>query len=315
MTITKLSSLAAPIALFAIACADPGTSPTRALLTDGVSASVTQTVSGAPLPGVSAGQVKLCKTATGGGSGTFGFSYTVNGGAPTHVDVASGQCAVLYTSAITLANGQETVVITEDADQTDWALTTIDVNQLLYSTIFNGTDTQADGEGGYSNAQLADQTSLGTRSATAIINADMGRIVTFTNNFTPPSTGCTYTKGWYRNNGSSTVIAVDGRSVADVQAIFAATPGKPGSVTFGGNNTLLNLYQQFLAALQNLGGDAHEHDGPAAVDAAIDAVRAGTGGSGTSITTNLTQQQMSGYIATLAGFNEGNLAGWPHCED
>jgi len=143
-----------------------------------------------------------------------------------------------------------------------------------------------------------------------------GAVITFTNTFTPPpSTGCTYTKGWYRNNGSSTVIAVDGRSIAEAQAIFNATPGQPGSVTFGGNNTLLNLYQQFLAALNNLGGDANEDLGPAAVDAAIDAVQAGTGGTGFAITTTLTQTQMSALIETLSDFNEGTFAGWPHCDD
>jgi hypothetical protein len=141
-----------------------------------------------------------------------------------------------------------------------------------------------------------------------------GVVVTFTNT-EDVTTGCTFTKGWYRNNGSSTVIAVDGRSIAEAQAIFNATPGKPGTVTFGGDASLLNLYQQFLAALNNLGGDANEDDGPDAVDAAIDAVQAGTGGTGTAITTTLTQTEIATLTATLAAFNEGTLAGWPHCDD
>lgn len=131
----------------------------------------------------------------------------------------------------------------------------------------------------------------------------------------PPPSVCTYTKGWYRNNGADTVIAVDGRTMAEAQAIFAATPGDPGGVTFGGDNTLLNLYQQLLAALNNLGGDANEDAGPAAVDAAIDAAQAGTGGSGLSITTTLTQEQMSDLIDVLSAFNEGQFAGFPHCTD
>jgi hypothetical protein len=161
-----------------------------------------------------------------------------------------------------------------------------------------------------------DVTGTPARGATVYINNDLTKVITFTNDFTEPTTeGCTYTKGWYRNNGASTVIAVDGRSIADVQAIFNATPGKPGSVTFGGDNTLLNLYQQFLAALNNLGGDANEDDGPTAVDDAIDAVQAGTDGTGLSITTTLTQSEMSALITTLSAFNEGDLAGWPHCDD
>jgi hypothetical protein len=161
-----------------------------------------------------------------------------------------------------------------------------------------------------------DAFSVANRQATVYVNGDMARRVTFTNHFTPPPvTGCTYTKGWYRNNGSSTVIAVDGRSIAEAQAIFNATPGKPGTVTFGGDNTLLNLYQQLLAALNNLGGDANEDNGPAAVDAAIDAAQNGTGGSGTNITTTLTQTEMSDLINTLSAFNEGTFQGWPHCDD
>ena len=131
---------------------------------------------------------------------------------------------------------------------------------------------------------------------------------------TPPPSVCTYTKGWYRNNGSDTVIAVDGRTKAQAQAIFGATPGKPGGVTWQGGNNTLNLYQQLLAALNNLGGDANEDAGPAAVDAAIDEAQAGTGGTGLNITTTLTQAQVSSLIDTLSAFNEGKFAGFPHCD-
>ena len=131
---------------------------------------------------------------------------------------------------------------------------------------------------------------------------------------TPPPSVCTYTKGWYRNNGSDTVIAVDGRTKAEAQAIFKATPGKPGGVTWQGGNDTLNLYQQLLAALNNLGGDANEDAGPAAVDAAIDAAQAGTGGTGLNITSTLTQGQTSTLINTLSSFNEGKFAGFPHCD-
>ena len=148
--------------------------------------------------------------------------------------------------------------------------------------------------------------------------ASLGASITFFNVPEPPPEGCTYTKGWYQNkNGSPTVIAVDGRTIAEAQAIFAATPGQPGSVTWGTNNkpnNLLNLYQQFLAALQNLGGDANEDNGPDAVDAAIDLVQGGTGGTGLNITTTLTAAQISSAIATLSSFNEGGFANWPHCD-
>ena len=138
-----------------------------------------------------------------------------------------------------------------------------------------------------------------------------GIVVVFTN-AAIPAPSCTYTKGWYRNNGSSTVIAVDGRTIAQAQAIFNATPGKPGSVTWEGDNNTLNLYQQLLAALNNLDGNAL--GGPPAVDAAIAAALAGTGGIGTNITL-APGTDVSGLIETLSNFNEGEFAGFPHCDD
>ena len=127
----------------------------------------------------------------------------------------------------------------------------------------------------------------------------------------PPPATCGYTKGWYRNkNGSPTVIAVDGRSIAEAQAIFKATPGKPNGVSWGADNNNLNLYQQLLAALQNLDGDPL--GGPANVDAAIAAALAGTGGSGLVITV-AAGTDVSVLINTLSSFNEGKFAGFPHC--
>ena len=123
-----------------------------------------------------------------------------------------------------------------------------------------------------------------------------------------PSGGCTFTKGWYRNHGSNTIVTVDGRTVAQAQAIFAATPGKPGGVTWQGGNDLLNLYQQLLAAILN-GGTS----GPSGVQAAIAAAQAGTGGSGLNITTTLSQADISSLTNTLDNFNSGNDAGFPHC--
>lgn len=120
---------------------------------------------------------------------------------------------------------------------------------------------------------------------------------------------CTYTKGWYRNHGSNTVTALDGRSKTDVQAIFDATPGQAGNVTWQGGNDVLNLYQQLLAALLN-GGTS----GPTAVQTAISQALAGTGGTGQNITTTLTQTQVSDLTDILSSFNEGSFAGFPHCQ-
>jgi len=226
-----------------------------------------------------AGQVNA--TLTPAGTRTYTFSLT------------AGQCKTLYTRPIVggvFSDPNVRAVITEAAGPT---LLSISVSD--------------DGSGNEAVFSVAG------RSATLQFNMFHDAMATFNN--APPVLACTYTKGWYRNKGNPDVIAVDGRSIADAQAIFIATPGKPNGVTWGADNNNLNLYQQLLAALQNLGGDAHALDGPNALDAAITAALAATGGSGKTITV-AAGTDVSGLIAVLSSYNEGVLAGGPaHCGD
>lgn len=150
------------------------------------------------------------------------------------------------------------------------------------------------------------------------VNNVHGVVLTFTNTLPPPPPSCTYTKGWYQNkNGAPTIVlTIDGRTPDQQRAIFEASPGQPGNVTWGTNNkpnNLLNLYQQLLAAINNLDGNLTA--GPTAVDNAISAALAGTGGSNLHISTTLTNEQISALIDTLSSFNEGEFAGFPHCDD
>lgn len=313
----NLGAVAIAVAVFAMACSDPMT-PVSTLVSNGATLAITPHPinfnAGGTLPaGLTFARVRVCKTADAAGS--FAFTMTVNGGAsaaipggPIVIAGAAGGtvCRDVFTSTKDNDVAPDLVTVTEAADQTNWSLTGRNIDQYFGSGVT------------YPSPRLdSDNDAAPARGATVYINNDMVKVITFINHFTPPATiGCTYTKGWYRNNGSNTVIGVDGRTKANAQAIFNATPGKPGSVTFGGDNTLLNLYQQYLAALNNLGGDANFHNGPAAVDAAIDAVDLGTNdGPGVAITTSLSQSEMSGYITTLSNFNEGLLTGWPHCPD
>ena len=303
----KLPTLVA-LAAFAMACSDSST-PTG-LAPSGPSlviSSVTTTT-----PAVAFGAVELCKTSNV--AGTFGFNTSTDAPTGTRLDegtpdvsitVGAGGgtvCKTIYSgSTLSNAAGANSLTIVETANAA--TLTNIDVIQYLHPspTYLAGT-------------HLNDTESEATRTAVVKINSDMSRRVTYTNTTTVVTTGCTYTKGWYRNNGSGTItMTLDGRTVAQQQAIFDATPGKPGSVTFGDNNNLLNLYQQLLAALNNLDGNLTA--GPADVDAAVAAALAGTGGTGLNITTTLTHTQISDLIDTLSDFNEGTFTGWPHCDD
>ena len=308
----RLASLLIAVAAFTVACSDSATAPARTLIGNAPAlainkVTVTQFPPGFTTFGLFAGDVLLCKDANAAGS--FGFNVAVNGGNPTHVVIqvttpGTPVCTLVFHSLKNNQPDPDVVVITEDANQTNWALTSINTTQYV-------------GPGTYAAPRLDDAEDLGNRKVTVYINNDMARKTTFTNTFTePPVTGCVYTKGWYRNkNGSPTVIAVDNRTKAEAQAIFAATPGKPNGVSWGSDNLLLNLYQQLLAALENLGGNANAHNGPQAVDDAIDAALAGTGGTGLDITTTLTHDEMAALVTTLSSFNEGQFSGFPHCPD
>jgi hypothetical protein len=310
MTMKKLP-LAIALGAFAMACSDSGT-PTQPRFVNAPSLDIITPARATSHP-VAFGSVELCKTSNV--AGTFGFNTTTDATSGTRLDegtpdvtitIGAGGgtvCRIVYSgNTLSNAGGANSVTIVETANAA--TLTNIDIIQYLHTDPNYGTPGSA--------PRLNDSESEATRTAIAKINSDMARRVTFTNTTTIAPT-CTFTKGWYRNNGSSTVIAADGRTIAQVQAIFDATPGKPGSVTFGDNNSLLNLYQQLLAAINNLDGNLTA--GPAAVDAAVAAALAGTGGTGLNITTTLTQTQISDLIDTLSAFNEGEFAGWPHCDD
>ena len=241
----------------------------------------------------------VCKS---GPVGTYNFDLVFGGSTNTGDVRASSPLAINVTDANTPAC---TVVFT----RTQFAGGEIDPAasiQVTEQTAAGTSLAEVSATGGAATPTV----NLATRTATIYVNAFHSATATFTN--VADATGCTYTKGWYRNNGSSTIIAVDGRSIGDEQAIFGATPGKPNGVTWGADNNNLNLYQQLLAALNNLGGDAL--GGPADVDAAIAAALAATGGSGKAITV-AAGTDVSGLIATLSAFNEGSLTGWPHCAD
>ena len=186
----------AALAFFAAACADAPTGPSRSLLPQsaalGVSHFLVDFPNGATYPaGFDDGYVVLCKT--GDEPGSFTFNLSVNGGTAFQVtrtltaqnltDCGTGPA---YVSTV-FGNGfPQTVVITE-VGQPNWAITNIDILQVLAAGIYNRNGTPP---GAYTFPRLAD-TEDGT-TATIYINRDMARKVTFTNDYTappPPPTG------------------------------------------------------------------------------------------------------------------------------
>ena len=236
------------------------------------------------------GHLKLCKE--GNVDGTFTvtrapFGTASSGAVISPVTVEAGQCKIVATDVSAVGSASD-IVINETSEG-------------FVSASYVGTDV---GESG-----------TYTNNVTALrINPFHGYVVTYVNHVEEEVPGCTYTKGWYRNkNGSQTIIdGIDGLDIATQQTIFGATPGKPNGVTWGADNNNLNLYQQLLAALNNLGGNAT--GGPDAVDDAIEDALAATSVSGLAITV-AAGTDVSGLISVLSSFNEGEFAGWPHCDD
>lgn len=231
----------------------------------------------------------VCKQGTAGvitvsgttPDGAFNQDFSLN---TDGTDNTADDCTVAYQST---ANALVTLRATEDPAKN--AGTTL--SQINF---FRDTD-------GSDNSIIVDATSVQQSYTTAF----HGFVAIFVNE--AESNSCTFTKGWYRNKGNNTFNGVDGRTKEEAQQIFAATPGKPGNVTFGGNNSLLNLYQQYLAAVLNGG-----LNGPAAVAQAI-ADNAGDFGAGLNITTTLTKAEISALTELLSNYNEGKFNGFPHC--
>ena len=245
-------------------------------------------------PAGQAGHVVVCKD---GPAGTFGFTL-------------SGVSAGVTLNATNVTANQFTLVDEECKDigsATPGSSLTIEETSFGTNTEFVRADVYGVTPGGVQDGIVDNTVGNPTGSLTF---GDRGLVVVFINQLVPTTTGCTYTKGYYRNH-LATVTAQDGRSLGDTRSILDATSGKPGGVTWGSDNLLLNLYQQLLTALINLDGD----DGPADVHTAVLAAQAGTAGTGLAITTTLTHDEMSDLVAVLTAFNEGSSTGWPHCAD
>ena len=302
----RLALPAVAVALAGLsACSDSPVAPTASP----VATKPSFVINASPITPV-AGQVWVCKVWLGTPGGNPSVTTTANPARATlTINAASipslgSTCVRVATS--TASNQDDPVLFPWDEDHIIVTETPAAGSHFVSGKVFFSGDAA-------NPAPPPESFASTTRNQT--FNVFHGAVIVFENELDPPPPSCTFTKGWYQNkNGAPTIVlTLDGRTPDQQRQIFEASPGQLGSVVVNGPNNLLNLYQQLLAALNNLDGNAT--GGPAAVDAAIAAALAGTSGTGLTINTNLTNSQIGALAETLASFNEGDFAGFPHCDD
>jgi hypothetical protein len=245
-------------------------------------------------------RLEVCKEFANqtGGTANFTVSGTLNGNpiSSTNFSVNDGACLEVW-----VVNVGETAVLTvTETSPTSGFTTTVSGIQRT-----NGV-----------NASFGPTTA--TSKQVNVAGGGTGAIITFTN--TPiVTTGCTFTKGYWRNHPAAVAaaiaslggtITVGGQTLtaAQAQAILDATPGQPGSITFT-SNLLLNAAQQLISAILNGGTSAISSTITSAQSHIVIAANK------TDISSNPADFDWSTLVGQLSNFNEGNVTGWPHCPD
>jgi hypothetical protein len=131
-----------------------------------------------------------------------------------------------------------------------------------------------------------------------------GAVVVFHNTPVPPGDGCTYTQGWYKNQGSGTLppgnFTLSGQSWLEV--LNTAPKGDPYYI----------LAHQFIPAWLN----AQSASTPPAVSAALAAAGAyfaAATPANWAVGGLYTKTQLTGWAGTLGAYNEGSI-GPGHCD-
>ena len=220
----RAGSLAFAVAVFAMACADPSGPTVRMTDFDRPSAAVSDAIRGvdgfAYPTGMTAGEVRVCKTVPAGDPAgvTFTFAVTkVVGVVPTTGQVTTttnhnivgvpGQtvCEDVFLSAKP-GSELDSVRIVETAPPANWALTSINTLRIDDGPGYTPPNS------GLNSGDLVVE-NVGARSVSLYVNNDMGRVVTFTNDHTappPPPAICdfiTFGRLDWEHNGLKVVIS------------------------------------------------------------------------------------------------------------
>ena len=300
-----LGTLAAAGALAITACADPASGPGNVdPRNTGVSSDVTTIPAGAQ----TIGTVDICKVVTGAGATlpqAFSFSVQIGAGAPTNPSI---NVTALNTPACITINTQASgptdipVTIIEAAPPANFALADLDIETWVI--------------------QAGESTTLGTRTAVAVVDGDDYARVVFTNNFTappPPPAGCTRTQGFWQNHPELWDALGDANTATFITSTLFFNSGLTYlqilQTSAAGGNAYIILAHQYIAARLNQGAGAST---PAAVATALAGAQAfftaASAGTPAPAKDSALRTQVLGWATTLDNYNNG-IIGPGHCDE
>ncbi len=196
-------------------------------------------------------------------------------GAPitTNPTIAAGTCQIVHTNS--LDNGRfYDVTVTQTNPATPTSLVCSVVDPIGSATC------------GGNKAQYA-------------INVYHGALAIFTNAASVPK-GCTYTQGWYKNQGSSSIA---GKYLNGTLYLTVLNTPPKGNVYY-------ILAHQYIAASMNAGKIGGS---PVSAQLAAAATYFSKATPANPLPAGYTTSSVTALANTLDSFNNGNYAGYPHC--
>ena len=270
--LASVSAAAAVAAAIAACGADPSangaTSPS-------LPSQLLSTTSAQGVPDI--GEFELCKIGT-----AAAFSVTIDGGAPSTLTLADGQCAVL-ADTLSLGTGSHSIAVTEASDPA------IALDSIIAESVSVPFPTPAH------SAPIT-----GTSTFSAIIDNQQGWLALFYNRVA--ALGCTFVQGYWKNHPEAWPAATPPNATfytsGQTWLQVLGTPPK--------GNAYYVLARQFIAATLNRASGAFV---PANVQIALDAATTYFVDPAAS---TLTKQQVLSLATVLGNYNDGD-AGVPQC--
>jgi len=248
------------------------------------------------------GQVIICKAGNVGGTFDLSARLTAGGTVPSSISVTNGQCKIAYVNNGASGVGAFVTVTEQAAANT--------VQTRTSCTIITQVDGAPAGTTTTGSCALAANSEYFT-------NSFHGYVVTFTNTFTAPPAGCTFTQGYYKNHESvvATLLGTNGGYVVNNKlvlsqdgtlALTAAQIDDNLESPPKGGDAFLILTHQLITAELNIKGGASV---PPAVLTAINSARLLLNGG---ISSGEAAQAIA-LAAILDDYNNG-ISGPGHCD-